>query len=538
MNKNRIIALLLSLCMLACLVLAGCSNSTLSVKAVEKDPAAYLQKGLDAVMEAWGYNDDRLDTLLRGVMEKGTVELSLDMTDYQLQNTLSLDNGAVSDKLTGTVSEEPVDFALYYGNKELAVSSNMLLGTEECYGLNLDALLEQGTESNLAQLLGLDESFFDSISGVLNAQSGNSLHGILDQLQVLNQKALEHLAANAAVAEEKVTVDGAQVDAITLTVPMTAEYLNSTTKDFLKLFLGDAAIESNELISEMMDSMENTQVDGTCVWYLNKKTGAAMQRLCDMTMTEEGETTTVKTEVVYGAEQIDMAVRMDDGSEKVSMTYSHNRKVEDKTCTYTLAMDMDTVDYGTVKLNATLACSTEDGGYTLDISGSFNDESFDAQLSGTAALGDTTATLSVDSVKAGDITVDTKINVKLTAGTATVEKPAYTDLLTTDEETLTDLFYRVFLGSAYTDGFDDSYIDDTGDLADSTLCELCETNEYTQQATYMGQEWNVCDDCAEILSSDFCDMCGADTSDLTVVNLGEFEVRLCEDCYAQLQPEA
>ena len=525
--KNKLIASLLLLCMLACLVLSGCSGSALSVKEVEKDPAAYLQKGL----ESWGTQESALVQLLRNVMTKGTVELNLDVADIQLQNTLAIDNGAFSDKLSGTVSGEPMDLSADYGNRELAVSSSLLSDNGEAYGLNLDALLEQGTDSNLAQLLGLDQDFFDSISSVIS--SDGSLTDLFADYQTIFKDVWQQELGTAVVGEQKITLDGQELDTVTVTTTATADQVNAYMKKLLEPLKTPLEDESGESFSQLMDIMKVTNLDGSSVWYLDKKTGALAKYTMDLSETVSDMSITIKTECT--ADLFDVSMNATRGTETLAMRLSGNTKTEQSVCISTLEAKLEVPGASAATINGTLTNDTKDGAFTLELSGSAQGEDINAVITGTAKLEQNAAQLSVDSVKVGDVTMDTKISLKLTAGTAAVEKPAYSDLLTLDDDTLTDLFYRVILGSAYTNGLngDDDYPDVPDGPVDDTLCELCQAEAHTQTVEYLGMEWNVCDSCAEALSADFCDICGTEASDLTVVELEDFSVRMCDDCLAQ-----
>lgn len=519
MTKKKLVALLLVICLAVSLVLTGCGDQkSLTAKEVEKDPLSYLQKGGEIVEKAWSFGDGQLDELVQRVMEKGQVALHVDMTNCKLDNVLSIDGDKISNDLTGNFSGQDVDLMFYADKTDLALRSNMLLGNEDTYGLNLDTFFEQGTESNLAKLFGLEQAALDEMKELLQGEddSENLLETYEQKLKDMEADIEEILEkADITAAEEKVKIEETEVNAIKVSIPITNELKKAVMDSVMEIYksmmegMDNADLESIEELQSMMEEIDMT---GTYDYYLNQETGALMQVNADFTMTMEGEEEKIAetVSVVYGADPaasnkitMDATAKSDD-EEVVKMNAVVSKEVKDKSN----ALSFD---------------------FTMDADG----ETITCKITGTASVEKDRAEFKIDSIKANDVTVDTDISIKLSADTDALKKPEYQDLLTMDDAALTNLFMAISQNLQTVT---------SGDLSMSTsdeegTCNIC-GGEATQEVDYLGTTWNVCDDCAkeltEIMNGDYCDNCLTQTSDLTVMEQDGVSFRLCSDCYAAI----
>lgn len=507
MKKRKILAFLLVVCMAAALFLTGCGNKSLDVKEVESDPVSYLKKGDEMISEAWGLSSSQLSELLGNVMEKGQVEAGVDMTDYKLTNLLSIDGKTISNELNGTISGQDVDLMTYMDGDDVIVRSNTFLGTETTYGLKLDRFLEQGTDSNLAKALGLEEADLDEIKDMLADDSENAIEAYKQKLDTLRENIWKIIGeSDIAVAEEKVKIEDTEVDAVKISVPATTEFMQSLMDEFFAKFEDVAAV--SESITEMKAQMETMETMGSFDFYLNKETGALMQQTTELTSKQAGETAeesvtvTEKMDVIYGVDpasgKIEIHFTTGDDADALSIDGTLTKNTEDKKDNITLALDMDLF------------------GQKLKF-----------KMEGTASVTKDAAEFGITSIKVDDVTVDTNISIKLTTKATMPEKPEYEDLLALDEDSLNELIANAYLSMIMMDSGDYYY--------DETACEFCDYNEATQEVSYLGESWRACDDCAkevaEVIAGNYCDMCWTETTDLTVVEEDGVAYRFCPDCY-------
>lgn len=534
---KKLTATLLALCMVLSLVFAGCSSSALTVKKVEQDPITYLNQGMELAMAPWKINSEKLDKLFKADNMK--IDMDINVTDYKFQNTLNIDKGVILDTLTGSMDGEDMDLTVYYGNNEIAVGSEAFLG-EDVLGLNLNTLVEQGEDSPLAQMLGLDEETISALKEALNAVSDTNAKSLGDRIQELNNKMMADLMANVSVAEEKITLDGAEVDTITLTVPIDNDVMQKYISDLFAEFADMLGTVADTVgMEDVTEAVKDGKFAGTYVYYLNKKTGALVQTKTDMEVTADGETSKIAGNVTYATEPAKIVVDVkttDADGETTTVNMTVDYKLDGTKAAYGVDMKMDIPGEDSVTVTGSFTYDVAAKDYSLDLKVNADGEDSVLQVKGTAALEDNAATVTVSSLKADDVTLDTDITLKLTAGAANVTKPAYTDLNSMSEDELSDLMMAVLYGDMDFDedmDFEGDELETEYEI-DDTVCQICGKNEVTTQTTYLGTEFNVCDECAEMLAGDFCDMCGKDTSDLTPMDLGEFEVRLCDDCLASM----
>lgn len=559
--KQKFIALLLVFCMAASLCLmTGCGGKGLKLEDVEKDPVAYLKAGSEMVMEAWGFGSsgEELTALLTNLAKQGEIELNLDMTDYKLKNVLAFDGEAIYDKLTGELpigEGMPEGSALllnemfYIDKEEIAVASSTFLGTaENVYGLKFEEFLAQGTESNLAKALGLTEESFDMLKTLLEGEDEAAEEDLGAMLQEWIQKmeALEedswalYEELDITVQEAKTTIEGAEVEAIVITVPLTTEFLKKAAELGLDLLEGMEGMEGMDEVTAAMDELE---VSGSYTYYLNQETGALMQ--CDMNMLLDDGMTEMSQlgTVVYGIDPaagkivVDLVME-EDGEELADIVAAITKTTEDKVeC---IKMDMTVESYGE-ELSAVLDLdhNKENGEYTL----SFDvEDAMSLQLTGVCKVEKTGAELSVKSIKMDDMTIDVNISLKVNTETEAIAKPEYQNILTMDQESLNTLFQNLylgmgFLGSVGSYGGYDYNLSTTPDFNTDGLCEFCLDPAVTE-VEYLGELWSCCASCAidveKVLTGNYCDICWTGTDNLTVIELEGVQYRFCADCIVMM----
>lgn len=544
--KQKFIALLLVLCMAASLCLmTGCGNKGLKLEEVEKDPISYLKAGSEMVMEAWGFggSGEELTALLTNLAKQGEVELNLDMTDYKLKNVLAFDGKAVSNELTGTLAGEDIDLLAYLSKDDIALRSKLLTGTEDTYGLKVEEFLAQGTESNLAKALEMTEDDVNMLKELLEGDDEADEEDLGAMLQEWIQK-LEALEEDAwalyedmdiEVAEETITIDGAEADAIVITIPITTEFMQSATELGLSLFEDMEGFEDfNEVISEM----DELKTDGTYVYYLNKESGALMQ--CDMDLTSNDGVSVMEEQgtVVYGVDpaagRMGIDVTMEVDGEELAVEGTVTKSTEEKVeC---IKMDM-TVDAAgeQIKMVMDLDHNKETGEYTLSLD---MEDVLAVQLTGVCKLEKSGAEFSIKSIKSDDVTIDVNIGVKVNTEAVTVAKPEYKDLLTMEEtelNTVVSNFATTIMAMGSLISFEDPY--STPNYDTDGLCAFCYDAAVTE-VKYLGEMWPCCSTCANdiatVMAGNYCDSCWTETTELTQMDLYGIPYRLCQECYALL----
>ena len=541
--KQKFVALLLVLCMAVSLCLmTGCGNKALKLEDVEKDPVAYLKAGSEMTMEAWGFSGggDKLTALLTSLAKQGEIELNLDMTDYKLKNVLAFDGEAVSNELTGTLAGEAIDLLAYLSKDDVALRSKLLTGTEDTYGLNFEEFLAQGTESNLAKAFGMTEDDMNMLKELLEGDDeaaeedlGAMLQEWIQKLKTLEEDSWAlYEELDIIVQEAKTTIEGAEVDAIVIAVPLTTEFLKKATELGLDLLEGMEGMEGMDEITAAMDELE---VTGSYKYYLNKESGALMQ--CDMNMLLDDGMTEMSqlSTVVYGIDPaagkivVDLVME-EDGEELADIVAAITKTTEDKVeC---IKMDLTVESYGE-ELTAVLDLdhNKETGEYTLvcDIEDVMN-----LQLTGICKLEKTGAEFSIKSIKTDDVTIDVNIGLKVNTEAVTVAKPEYKNILTMDETELNTVATNaattiMMMGSMFSYG--DDYYDASGE------CSFCYDPAVTE-VEYLGELWPCCESCANdvaiVQAGNYCDSCWMESDNLTVMDFYGVQYRLCPDCNAVL----
>lgn len=563
--KKRYIGFLSALCLSAVVLLSGCTEKGLTIEEVAKDPIGYAKAGGAMVSEAWNAGDaSELMPLLSSLAESGggQADFTLELEGSELEGQLAFDASAVFGEMNGTLSiaektetdeaQEPdgeklksekktikteaagekksskseeetgkdkkakaekeirdLDLMFHLDDTEFLLASELLLGSDDTYGFQLEPFFAQGKASGLAKAIGLTETHMALLEACPELE---------ETWPVLVKTGLEKLETaeaefwspfdgmEAEVTEETVTIDDTEVDAIAVTTTMPEAW---------------------------MQSAEET--DGDCVFYLNRETGALMR--LDINNASE---TVEKAILLFGVDPVEtqkigVELHMErEDDETVTFTGSLLKERKDKTDSFDLDLNLALNDGDPVNFGMLLFHNTGTDAYMLQLISTEGDRTqYFFELRGSVFFREDGADLTVHTMKVNDVSVECALEATLTAGAELPEKQPYRDLLNADNAVLETL--GQFVDLDWVNDFV-SAIRSKFELNIQGHCYKC-YKDATTKVTYLGETWLCCKKCAkeitEVQAGSYCDSCWNETEaeDLTVTDIYGVTYRLCPDCY-------
>jgi hypothetical protein len=225
---------------------------------------------------------------------------------------------------------------------------------------------------------------------------------------------------------------------------MTYTLSNETMRAFLEKAMSDSASVGGEDVQEQMDELfatmdQEVTFDGTIEVYLNKKTGLIAKEVVDLSVdskSEYGEDADIQATMTYGANAITMEFAATLDGEDVSAKIVLDKTAEGDSVVYRAVVSGKSAGVSIDALTATLTYNKADKSYAIEakLSETLGGETI--KLVGKLTTDKKEATVSISSVKVGDITVE--FDELSVAFRADVEMPAapaeVKDVVTMTEE--------------------------------------------------------------------------------------------------------
>lgn len=382
-------------------------------------------------------------------------KVTVSVGDY-VDNVMYIDTNRmqIADELNVNFDGVEVEAGIYLNENELVLTLPGLV--DGAYGVNLDTLVDDLKDSELLALLGinmdqLEEEYgftLDAIDDMLD-----TMDAYVDEMESLADSALKNV--DKTVTEGKVTVDGQEVDAITVTYSLDSEGLKNIVNELgtwytdymkdlaaaVKLDMGlDSVIgEIDGVMAEVETALSELDFSAKVVVNVNAETGYIMTVDGEVEATVEGETATFTLDVDLGvnaaeSDKYTLTVgAVADGEQMDVLKLVLKRESTDAKENY----DLSVKAAGFEVANAQLAYDKGTGAYELEV----NAADVEFALKGTYKLTDKSMEFSVESINLdGDKTeINAKVLVEKISASSIPKMPEYKNILKLSQQDILDL---------------------------------------------------------------------------------------------------
>lgn len=453
---KRLFSILLVVCMLlsSCIVLSSCAK--VSKKDAEKDPQAVLSEAIGNTSSEFfeDQNSKQLAEIIAKALENGSLSLVVesnllkDETGFgKITETLymnSKDQRVVSDTVVNYKNED-LSARIFLNKNGLMLNSESVLGNTNTYALYPATIAEKFANSSIATMLGLDASTMpEEVSAALNSIKG-SWESTFENADP--KKAAENANALLATLKQTVEIDkyenaeGKDVKCVQISYEIT----NQTLRDFMNKALELEKITDQSMKDTVNDALEELEAQGNMEGYLkiciNQKTNNVEKVFLSLTFKDKYDGSTLNNfyaELIVGEKEIALNTRLMEGADRVENSIKLTKTVADDGVTYELTVtEVDTEGHSETPLTASFV-QKKSGEFTLSAAvAEDEDEKTEFELKGKLTVNKKDATIAINSVKSGDITVE--FNVSLTFETEAEMPAAPTDAKDVMELTKADL---------------------------------------------------------------------------------------------------
>ncbi len=393
---KKLLSVLLILSMLTACLLVMSSCGKVSERDLENDPYAVVDEAMDKSMNEFFSDEAGLGAVVKKASDKGKYTISFAGDDIlggeltKIVETVYFDkknNAFVSD--TEIVYNGETLSALIYGQKDkLALESNTLFGSSTALLFDLKTFSEKFGNSDLAELLGVDEDDIKEVKEMLNTLLGDEAFDT-----EANQEKIEKLCnelyamMDQTVSTEKIKdADGNEIKCLVSRYTITNENLKKILKrvfDFAMEEMGDITFpdgnrdmsEIREEFDEMIAELdEKIDVDLKMSIYINSKSGALYKMTIDGDVTEKdafdadvaANNCKINSEILFTDTEISFTASIEMGEETVSTDLSIKKEVDGKNVKYELSAKVGSGSVEMNLINATYEYK-EDGSITVDM---------------------------------------------------------------------------------------------------------------------------------------------------------------------------
>lgn len=413
------------------------------LESAKTDPTGTLLSGSEEYLNDIIENSDILSAFPDAANGVSTYNIGItipEMGDVKMNAVVDMDNfdfsGNLSVKAQGITAEASV-----WGNSDnIALKVPFLLG-EKAYGIKFSTLAKDLESSTLLEALGID---IDE----LKAELANSGISIEDLMTIFDAERISAAADNfmnkivgicneidTNVAEETITVNGKDVNAVAIEYIITKEDITAFAEAYvevLKEVIGESmasAINMNtdDLLSELTESIKMDSPASLKI-YLNKDTGV----LSAIKLTvDDDKYLTITLDAAADSFDVDIAIELVDGDEVNTITIFIDEVKESGKDGFT--MEIATSDEEAEKMALSFVRNISDGKYELK---AMTGSETELSANGTLKYDKNSFELTVDSISTDGETIELGLSIGIKAG-GTVEKlPEYTNILNMTMEEL------------------------------------------------------------------------------------------------------
>lgn len=289
MKKNKLLAIILVLCLVLGCALTGCSNNTgtdttaggnadipdnttvptteppltLGIETAKQNPALYLTTAIEKTLAAKGSNAETpLEQLMAAMANQGSFSVDVNVPEEGEGNVTFAYRDGVAYMVAGVEANgENVEIELWVEGNELCLKCPMLFG-ETVYGISLDNLEENLPNCKIWDMMDVDyEDVQEMIQPVLNYVDW--LEDYMSDNDMEIPENVENLVNAIILIYEEIQYTATENgdDAVTITITMTKEQYEKLVDTFIDLCVSDyimgIAGATEDISEEVAEIFEN-----------------------------------------------------------------------------------------------------------------------------------------------------------------------------------------------------------------------------------------------------------------------------------------
>ncbi len=432
---KKILSLTLIICTLlfSCLIASSCS----AVNAVEADPTQTISEALSSSFSDFFESDVGLVDVIDNISDKSSLQIYFesedllggDLTKVGATFYSDLRNNQFVVNAEAKYNDSLLSANLFTDKNGLALNGASLLGSDKSYKLNYETFVKKLTGSDLAEMLGMEQSDIDELVKLMtefkeqiNTSAKKNVENITDfgdQVCLLFEQELK---------TETISINGEEVKSIVVSYKIKNDGIKKVFLLAYDTFLADLDEndETKQELNEFLNELDkNCSIDITATLCLDKKADKILKLGFDGKITtyssdngeQSSDLSTFGASITFLDNKIAFEATINDGDDNMSLNATLEKKTQDDSVVYELKIE---AGKGSVYIDIVDAKLEFKKDKTFELSAgvmkdSENNYSYNINVNGTYDITKNKAAFEFTSVKMDNITVKFKLGIVIDA---------------------------------------------------------------------------------------------------------------------------
>ncbi len=458
---KRLITWLTLICMLVGVGLLMVSCDAVTEKDIQKDPTVVLSEALENTLREFFADGPGVVDVLVKSLEDGKISAKIEGEDLleeeldSITETLYFNakDGRIISDTEVKVDGKTLAAQIYLNKQSIIAKSESLLGDSTAYGISYDAFVQNFEDSDLAQMMGVDENSAAQIVELVEKLTEKSDKGT-EELERILKAILAEMPME--VREESVmNAEGKSVDGFVVTYTLDNDALEAmldiVCDELVKPYLdSDTADELEDGINEIFKEIDSAfRMELTLDIYLVAKTNTISAVELDGSLkprqADEYGRLDIEGALTFDADEIALAVEIKADGEKSTLEAAIRRRENDRRLSYELDIEVGSGSYSMSLLNVSVEYTKENGDFEISVSMEEEGPSEVFSLEGNVTVkSGKQMTMTIERIKFEGESIKPGITVTAEVGAKAPKAPkSFDDLLELSENDLDELVARI-----------------------------------------------------------------------------------------------